>query len=161
MLDYGCNTGGLLDYLGNTLGAYWGVDINPAFIRRAKGKLWGDMPYKPKFTCGNVLVDSDYDRINRFKPDVIVASGILCYTGEAHRYPELVSRLFALSRQAFIFNALVNTRPKDRSIYVWNKGRVLRLVEACECRSWEVIQSYLWNDVTVVMRKKLTHANSE
>lgn len=163
LLDYGCYDGELFSVLKTGLGPqYIGVDVNPTFIAHAR-KRWKDYCKggRTKFILGDVRTDETFSRIMSLKPDVIVASGVLCYTEGAESYPELISRLFTCARQALIFNVLVNTRPKNRAIYVWNKGRVLRLIEACGCRSWEIIRSYLANDLTVVMRKQLTDWTDE
>jgi hypothetical protein len=159
LLDYGCYDGELFAFLKTGLGPHYvGVDVNPTFIAHAR-KRWKDYCKggRTKFILGDVRTEETFSRIASLKPDVIVASGVLCYTEGADSYPELVSRLFTCAKQALIFNVLVNTRPKNKAIYVWNKGRVVRLIEACGCRSWEIIRSYLHNDMTVVMRKKLTH----
>ena len=153
IVDYGCNDGQFYDQVAGTA-AYTGIDINPAFIKLAKKRYAATLA---KFKLGNALTEETNDWLLRHKPNVVIASGVLCYTASAYSYPELVSRLYTCATEALIFNVLVNTRPKDRAVYVWSKHKVLALIEACGCQSWQIIRSYLSNDMTVVMRKQLTH----
>jgi len=153
LVDYGCNDGQLFERLGISCN-YTGIDINAAFIRLAKKRYAGT---PAKFKIGDVLTEETNDWLLHHKPNVVVASGVLCYRAGVRSYPELVHRLYTCATDALIFNVLVNTRPKDRAVHVWSKHRVLALIEACGCRSWQIIRSYLPNDMTVVMRKQFTH----
>jgi SAM-dependent methyltransferase len=162
VLDYGCGTGDLYERLRGSISLknYWGVDINPAFIARAKEMLWGGPP--PRFTCENVLEEASWAKMIRWKPDVVVASGVLCYRGDKQDFAELVYRLFGCASQGLVFNVLdAAVPPKNRvntpGIYRWKRSRVLALIDACGCNSYELIHSYLHNDMTALMRKKLTH----
>jgi SAM-dependent methyltransferase len=162
VLDYGCGTGGLFERIRSLVSPkdYWGVDINPAFITRAKEMLWGGPT--PRFTCENALEDASLAKLVRWKPDVVVASGVLCYQGDKQDFPELVYRLFGCARQGLVFNVLDAAVPpkhkvKTPGIYRWKRSRLLALIDGCGCNSYELIHSYLHNDMTVVMRKQLTH----
>lgn len=164
LLDYGCYDGELFSVLKTGLGPqYIGVDVNPTFIAFAR-KRWKDYCKggRTKFILGDVRTEETFSRIGSLKPDVIVASGVLCYTEGSESYPELISRLFTCARQALIFNVLSADTPKNlavrtKGIIRWQPEKLLRLVRACGCYSWELIHSYLHNDITVVMRKKWTH----
>jgi len=164
LLDYGCNDGELFRFLKTGLGpCYVGVDINPKIIAHAR-KIWTDYCKggRTKFIVGDVLTDATFSRITSLKPDVIVASGVLSYSGDVHHYPELLYRLFTCAQQAVIFNVLTADVPKNlmvptKGMIRWHPEKLLKLVRACGCNSWELIRSYLHNDITVVMRKKWTH----
>jgi predicted TPR repeat methyltransferase len=164
LLDYGCYDGKLFECLKTGLGPqYIGVDINAAFIALAR-KRWKDYCKggRTKFILGNVLTDETFSRMLSLKPDVVVASGVMSYAGDAPHYPELLDRLFACAQQAVIFNVLSADTPKNlavrtKGIIRWQPEKLLKLVRACGCNSWELIRSYLHNDITVVMRKKWTH----
>lgn len=155
VVDYGCNDGDLLNLpIFDACGfAYTGIDINAAFIKLAKQRH-----PTGKFMVGNALTDETNDWLLRHRPGVIVASGVLCYKAGAASYPELVYRLFNAVTEALIFNVLVNTKPVDKAVHVWTKHKVLALIDACGCHSWEIKRGYLSNDMTVVMRTKFTHA---
>lgn len=157
VVDYGCNDG---DLVTRTVFSrhdinYTGVDINAAFIKLAKHR---HINRSARFMQGNALTEETNDWLQRYRPDVIVASGVLCYKSGAKSYPELVYRLYSAAKEALIFNVLVDTKPKDKAIYVWSKQKVLAMIEACGCRSWDIKRSYLTNDMTIVMRKRLTHS---
>jgi len=157
IVDYGCNDGQFFDQLDTTCN-YTGIDINLAFIKLAKKRYAGT---RAKFKVGDALTEETNDWLLRHRPNVVIASGVLCYRAGVRSYPELVHRLYNCATDALIFNVLVNTRPKDRAVHVWNKRTVLSLIEACGCRSWQLIHNYLWNDMTVVMHKKLSHHNTQ
>lgn len=165
LLDYGCYDGELFEFLNHIDSRvdYVGVDINQKFIEWAKEcrkhRVDGA---QPRFMVGDVLMDETLDKLRRLKPDVIVASGVLCYKCNAQRYPEMLWRLFDCATKGMIFNALaadtpITKMPLDRAILRWKPEELLKLVKACGCKSWEVIRSYLHNDMTVVMRKHWTH----
>lgn len=158
VLDYGCNDGELYTVLKGTV-RYMGMDINPKLIKWAKER-WRE--HGAKFMVGNALEDAAFDRLARLKPDVIVASGVFSYSGDAHAYPELLCRLFTAAKQGVIFNVLSADAPKNlvvptKGMIRWQPAKLLRLVQACGCNSWEMIRSYLHNDITVLMRKQWTH----
>lgn len=159
VLDYGCNDAELFDYIGRQC-SYTGIDINPKVIRWAR-KRWRE-EHNIKLMVGNILVDETFDKLQRLKPGVVVASGVLSYSGDAHAYPELLSRLFIVAQKGVIFSVLSADCPKSlcvptKGMIRWQPAKLLRLVQACGCNSWEMVRSYLHNDITVVMRKKWTH----
>lgn len=163
VLDYGCNDGQLYEVIGTSIGDYVGVDLNPRFIALAR-KRWKDQckQRRVRFILGNVLVDETFSRLCSLKPGVIVASGVLSYSGDAHAYPELLYRLFTAAQEGVIFSVLSADCPKKlcvptKGMIRWQPAKLLRLVQACGCNSWEMIRSYLHNDITVVMRKHWTH----
>ena len=157
VVDYGCNDGDLVTRHPFTAYdiVYTGIDLNHAFIKLAKKR---HINRNARFMVGNVLMEETNDWLIRHRPDVIIASGVLCYRAGAKSYPELVCRLFAAAGEALIFNVLVDTKPKSRLMHVWSKHKILSLVKACGCRAWDIKHSYLPNDMTIVMRKHLTHA---
>lgn len=158
VLDYGANDGELYKTLQGAF-VYTGMDINPKLVRAAQERWRGA---GIKFMVGNILEDATFTKIIRLKPDVIVASGVLSYAGDAQAYPELLYRLFDAAQQGVIFNVLSADVPKKlivptKGMIRWQPAKLLRLVQACGCNSWELIRSYLHNDITVVMRKNWTH----
>lgn len=158
VLDYGANDGELYQLLHGHF-VYTGMDINPKLVRWARER-WREADVK--FMVGNILEEATFDKVIRLKPDVIVASGVLSYAGDAYAYPELLYRLFTAARQGVIFNVLSADVPKKLAVPTkgmirWQPAKLLRLVQACGCNSWEMNRSYLHNDITVVMHKQWTH----
>lgn len=165
VVDYGCNDGELYSVLKQVSPAkprtcaYIGMDINPKLVKWARER-WREQGIK--FMVGNVLEDAAWDRLQKLKADVIVASGVLSYSGDAHAYPELLYRLFTSAKQGVIFNVLSADIPKEmvvptKGMIRWKPAKLLRLIQACGCNSWELIRSYLHNDITVVMRRDWSH----
>lgn len=164
LLDYGCNDGELFEFLAKKMcPTYVGIDINPKFTRWAKERFREYCSAGScRFMSGNILEDSVFQKLSRLKPDVIVASGVMSYAGDAQHYPELLFRLFQCAKQGVIVNVLAADVPKHllvrtKGMVRWQPARIIKLVQACGCESWELIRSYLHNDMTVVMRKKWTH----
>ena len=158
VLDYGCNDGELYTLLKGTV-RYMGIDINPKLVKWARER-WRE--HGVRFMLGNALEDGTFNRLRRLKPDVIVASGVLSYAGDAHTYPELLYRLFTAAKHGVIINALAADAPEQaivptNGVIRWHPSELLELIQACGCNSWEMIRSYLHNDVTAVMRKNWTH----
>lgn len=161
LLDYGCNDGELAFQLSINphRWTYTGIDINPKVIKWARKRFSHE---SLKFMVGNILVDETFAKLQRMKPDVVVASGVLSYAGDAHAYHELLYRLFTIAQKGVIFSVLSADCPKKlcvptKGMIRWQPAQLLRLVQACGCNSWEMLRSYLHNDITVVMRKKWTH----
>lgn len=132
------------------------MDINPQFIERAKTRF---PEHGRQFRAGNALDDKTFARIKRSKSDLVVASGVFCYTGEKNFFRKLVYRLYSASKMGLIFNVICADTPKKRikntpGIVRWKLADVLQIIRYCECRSYEIIRTYLANDMTIVMRKK-------
>jgi SAM-dependent methyltransferase len=70
LLDVGCGTAQILDYLPEDVD-YWGYDINPEYIAAAQAKFG---PVKGRFAC-RVLEESEMAGILPF--DIVLASGLL------------------------------------------------------------------------------------
>lgn len=158
LLDYGCNDGVLLDFVHKE--KYTGMDINPKFVAWAK-KRWKSYVEvgTATFKVGDIMDDKVYKAVWHLAPDVIVASGILCYKENAFTYPVLVKRLFECARQGVILSLLVATTRKritNDNIFRWTPEAVLKLLRHCNCPSWEVIYSYMPHDAMIVMRKSFT-----
>lgn len=158
VLDYGCNDAELFGRIKHSCD-YIGIDINPKVIKWARER-WREQ--RLKLMVGNILVDDVFDKLQRMKPGVVVASGVLSYSGDAHAYPELLYRLFTIAQEGVIFSVLSADCPKKlcvptKGMIRWQPAKLMRLVQACGCNSWEMVRSYLHNDITVVMRKKWTH----
>jgi SAM-dependent methyltransferase len=69
LLDLGCGTAQILDYLPEGVD-YWGYDINPEYIAAAQTKFGG----KGRFAC-RLLEESEMARILPF--DIVLAIGLL------------------------------------------------------------------------------------
>lgn len=162
LLDYGCYDGALFDTL-QRKPSYLGVDINPKFVRYAR-KTWRDHIEggRVQIVAGTLFEPRVENTVVNFAPHVTVASGVFCLRGEASNFVELIQGLYAVSANVFIFNALTDDVPEKikptKGIVRWKYSDILQVLAACQCRSWEIIRSYLPNDMTIVMRKKWTHA---
>ena len=169
LLDYGCNDGEFYQALlrimpRSKVVRYEGVDIHPKFIHWAKER-WREHPVT--FWVGNALVDADHDRITKHNPDIIVASGTMCYQGAEDTFPELIRRLYTSAKQCFIFNVLAADVPKkymnprlvqqSKELYRWKVEDLLKAIQSTGCAAWDIRRSYLHNDITVVLRKHWSH----
>lgn len=168
LLDVGCGNGSFLTCHPSTLfSRYTGIDINPAFISEAN-IIWNKYVTDKtvRFIVADIADDDVYRSILCSAPDVIIASGILCYTQNSGTYPEIVRKMFTCARKGLIFNVLSTEAPfnlitHNPEIHRWQPNEVLNVIRDCDCMSWEIIHSYLHHDMTVVMRKDLTHFKAQ
>lgn len=125
ILDYGCGTGELLDYLicQGFRGDYVGVDLNPDVIAYSK-KRFKDKP-KARF-----LVIRNARECRRHRPDFTFISGVFndaVPNSESHLI-RTVHELFTVSKQGLAFNALsrLQCQKKDRGFAYFDPARLLR-----------------------------------
>jgi SAM-dependent methyltransferase len=96
ILDLGCGTGDLVDYLPESV-TYCGIDINPAYIARARGRFAA----RAQFRIGDITaIDSDLGDF-----DIVLAFGLLHHLDDSQ-----ADRLFHVAARAL--------RPGGRSITV-------------------------------------------
>jgi len=86
VLDVGCGTADILDYLPCV--NYWGFDINQAYIDQAKARFG----MRGKFQCQE-LKAADLDNLIKF--DIVLAIGLLHHLDDA-----MAGRTLALAHQA-------------------------------------------------------------
>lgn len=166
ILDYGCGDGALFEYLlgcANAYDKYLGVDANPAFtahaILRRKSRVDG---CRPRFITGTVLNAATYAKLKQYKPDIVVASGVFCYSGEITKFQRTLNRLYQLSKHMCIVNVLsaeapARTRKHTPGIVRWSVEEVASAIRKTHCNAWEIKHDYAHNDMTIVLRK---HWNS-
>jgi preprotein translocase subunit SecA len=154
LLDLGCGLGDLYGYLvesGYTGIAYTGMDISPAMVRAARANYPGGNFYEADFLEGELPAH-----------DLICASGSLNYVFEtvedhAARIEGLINKAWEKAGRAFAFNLLdAAARPpgeNDRYLYYADKARFLAYCKTL-CPAAELVDGYLNNDFTIVMRKR-------
>jgi len=145
LLDYGCNVGGLYDYMsqwhGMDDGLYTGVDAHPAFTERLRAKG------RKKVYTGDICDNAFFDKIKDRKFDHVVCSGVFCHCEVP--FDLTVDRLWSLTKRILIFNLLTVKVDKPGFRYFDSE----EAVHAAEIRSnyYSVIRNYLDNDMTVVL----------
>jgi len=87
LLDVGCGTAGILDYLPEGVD-YWGYDIDPDYIAAAQAKFGG----KGRFAC-RLIEESEITEMPPF--DIVVAIGLL-----HHLDDETARKVLRLARLA-------------------------------------------------------------
>lgn len=152
ILDVGCGTGNLLEYISTRFTGYQytGVDILPHMIDRAKGKgLEGQF----------LLID--LFKNNPFKPgsfDIIFSSGIFNLNlGNNKEFLEDALKIFMeLSCRTISFNLLWDKSPdrEDRYFY-FSPEEVSDWLVRKYREEWEtsILKGYLKNDFTVHLNK--------
>ncbi len=90
ILDLGCGPGDLPIYLGDSIGEYLGIDINPEYIEAARERWKGDR--RLSFTCVNL---STMDAPRRDYYDIVIALGIVHHLDDAS-----ARRMFAIAHDA-------------------------------------------------------------
>jgi len=154
LLDVGCGTGNLLEYLNtkNIKVDYTGVDILKSMIDCAKEKGLDAQFYNMDIFCGNPFQGGSFD--------VVYASGIFNLDlGNNREFLLKALRLFCrLSRRYVAFNLLhcASCDKEDKYCY-FEPDAVLKTLERelpGELSGIRIIEGYLQNDFTVICRKK-------
>lgn len=153
ILDVGCGTGNLLNYLDNrniNL-EYTGVDILQGMIDIAQCKR-----LKGVFHCVDIF-KKDFFKKESF--DVIYASGIFNLNLENNQefLFKALNTFLDLSKEAIVFNLLHHNSPdKEEPYYYFNPEEINRMVEKLGNRVERVniIENYLQNDFTVICYKR-------
>ena len=153
LLDVGCGTGNLLEYI-NSKGIqvkYTGVDIMDEMVMKAKGKqLDGDFRH------------ADIFKENIFKPasfDVVYTSGIfnLNLGNNKEFLSNALELFFSLSCETVVFNLLHFDSPDREDKYFYFHPDEVRQILARFSGllgKTEFIEAYLKNDFTVVCEIK-------
>jgi len=153
LLDVGCGTGNLLEYIcskGINV-KYTGVDILEKMIEIAAGKdLAGD------FIHADIFERNIFDRESF---DVIYTSGIFNLDlGNNRDFLRKAVELFLeLSRHSVVFNLLHKDSPdREDKYFYFSPDEVSGILEpfADSIEDVRFIEAYLKNDFTVVIRKK-------
>lgn len=152
LLDVGCGTGNLLEYIiSKGINAeYTGIDLLPDMIECARSKKLGG-----KFNCIDIF------RNNPFKPDsfdVIYSSGIfnLNLGNNVQFLSEALELFFKLSTEFVVFNLLHHKSPgREDQYFYFVPEDVKKLIEDLpyNFKDIKIIEKYLQNDFTVVCRK--------
>ncbi len=154
LLDVGCGTGNLLEYI-ESKGihvSYTGVDILEKMIEQAKSKKLDAKFHHVDIFKNNIFDDKSFD--------VIYASGIFNLNlGNNREFLINALRLFfRLSSEAVVFNLLHCGSPDREDTYCYfNPDEVSELLSGFEdaLEKVELIEAYLKNDFTVVCRMKV------
>lgn len=157
VLDYGCNVGGLLDYIWHD-GKYppqldyTGVDLMPEFLARLREKF-----PTAELLVGNIVEDDTFDYLSKLKRyDYVIASGAFCYADQWEDHPIMLRRLWELTSDTLVVNFLSSLTEKERKtskithcLYPPSFGA--RLAELLNCKYFRVIADYRDNDFTVAL----------
>ena len=149
ILDVGCGTGSLLEYL-NSKGietAYTGVDILESMTEIAINK----------FPEGNFIC-TDIFKQNFFKEksfDVVFSSGIFNLNlGNNEEFITKALNIFLdLSKEAAVFNLLHHKSPdKEHKYFYYSPDDIIKAVKKLQSPSirLNIIENYLNNDFTVI-----------
>jgi len=152
ILDVGCGTGNLCEYLMNkdVNVQYTGVDVLQSMIECAKRKN-----LEADFYCVDTFKNNTFKKESF---DVVFASGIFNINlGNNKEFLYEALKLFTyLSREAVAFNLLnVNSPSKEDRYFYFHPSEVLELLEKIpwEGKKIKVIDNYLPNDFTVILYK--------
>ncbi len=153
ILDYGCGTGALADYLleKGFQAEYYGFDVLESAIRIAREKHAG-RPRQQFFTDETRLPECDYT----------VASGIFNFRGEqsfedwTNYVISLLHRFNQLSRKGFASNFLTKYSDADRMRADLYYADPLYLFDYCKttfARNVALLHDYRLYDFTILVRK--------
>lgn len=153
LLDVGCGTGNLLEYV-NSKGinvSYTGVDILDKMIEQAKSKQLDAEFYHMDIFKNNIFNNDAFD--------VIYASGIF-NLNLGNNKAFLINALelfFRLSSEAVVFNLLHCASPdREDKYYYFHPDEVSEIIADFSnvIEKAEFVEAYLKNDFTVVCRKQ-------
>ncbi len=153
ILDYGCGTGALADYLleKGFQADYYGFDVLESAVRIARENHAGQ-PLRQFFTDEARLPECDYT----------VASGIFNYRGEqsfedwTNYVVSLLHRFNQLSRKGFASNFLTKYSDADRMRADLYYADPLYLFDYCKttfARNVALLHDYRLYDFTILVRK--------
>lgn len=160
ILDYGCNVGGLLDYVWPSGGHfesldYTGVDLVTEFLVRLKEKY-----PRAKTLMGTITDIDDFNYLKEGGPyDYVVASGVFCYADESHRNEAMLQRLWDLTSDTLAVNFLTDPIQTERRTSkvthcLYHPGYGSQLAQALGCKYYNVFHDYRENDFTVALYRK-------
>lgn len=149
VLDVGCGTGDLFDYMNQqSINCnYTGIDQVKEFVELAGEK------YKAHSNASFLLGDFWSVDVNRY--DYVLASGALSYRNSDPEFIyKMIFRLYSLSEIAFGFNLMESVELKDGGLVAYEKSRILAYCQKI-CPNVIIKDDYLKNDFTIMMYKKL------
>lgn len=153
ILDVGCGTGNLLEYIERRFTGYnyTGIDVLPHMIKRAsEKKLNGN------FLCIDIFKDNPYSDKSF---DVLFSSGIfnLNLGNNQEFLKDAVNLFLKLTRETVAFNLLWDKSDNKESKYFYfSPEEVFRDLNNLYQNSWSISiqKGYLNNDFTVHMNRK-------
>ena len=153
ILDVGCGTGNLLEYISIkfTNFRYTGIDVLPHMIERAEQKKLNG-----KFVCMDLFKNNPYS--NR-SFDVIFSSGIfnLNLGNNEEFLLDAVEIFQSLARETVSFNLLWDkSQDKDSKYFYFSPEEVFNKLISKYHEIWNITiqKGYLHNDFTVYLNKK-------
>ena len=153
LLDVGCGTGNLLEYI-NSKGLkveYTGVDILDPMIKIANAKGLNGEFYHADIFKDNIFEKKTFD--------IIYSSGIFNLNLGNNRIflHDAVGLFLKLSKEAVVFNLLHIDSPDREDKYFYFHPDELKKILADysdKLREIEIVEAYLKNDFTVICRKE-------
>ena len=152
LLDVGCGTGNLLEYIRSrgTNVTYTGVDILDKMIEKAKNKQLGADFFLIDIFKDNIFMDNSFD--------VIYASGIFNLNlGNNREFLINALDLFLrLSSGAVVFNLLHFASPdREDKYFYFHPDEISEILERYSgvIEKVQFIEAYLKNDFTVICKK--------
>lgn len=113
ILDIGCGPGSLLQVLPASIGEYFGLDINPAYIRRARAQ-WADRP-DVTFACADI---TSAEAPRREHYDIAAAVAVIHHLDDTG-----ARRVFSLAQEALVPGGRLVTWD---CVYVEDQNRLAR-----------------------------------
>ena len=151
ILDVGCGTGNLLEFLNkrNDDFTYTGIDILQSMIDSALQKA-----LKGTFLCTDIFDRCPFEAKSF---DIVLCSGIFNLNlGNNQTFLEqAIERFLSLSREAFVFNLLSEKScDKENKYYYFSSEEVKNYIEHKYASKLivSIIDDYLNNDFTVVCK---------
>ncbi|MDF2988423.1 MAG: Methyltransferase type 11 [Eubacterium sp.] len=153
ILDVGCGTGNLLEYIGTkfTNFRYTGIDVLPHMIERAEQKKLNG-----NFICMDLFKNNPYSNKSF---DIIFSSGIfnLNLGNNVDFLLDAVEMFQSLAGEAVSFNLLWDkSQDKDNKYFYFSPEDVLDKLNSKYEGIWDITiqKGYLHNDFTVYLKKK-------
>ncbi len=153
ILDVGCGTGNLLEYISIkfTNFRYTGIDVLPHMIERAEQKKLNG-----KFVCMDLFKNNPYSNKSF---DVIFSSGIfnLNLGNNEEFLLDAVEIFQSLARETVSFNLLWDkSQDKDSKYFYFSPEEVFNKLISKYHEIWNITiqKGYLHNDFTVYLNKK-------
>ena len=146
LLDVGCGSGDLKDYLDRRYSrfTYLGIDQMPEFIAAAKTRHAD--------AVDTFFYQTDFTTATLPRVDYVIASGALGYRCEDPDFvPQVIGRLYAAADKALAFNMLDAARFPEHPLLVGHDPE--RIVAVCRtlAPAVEMVRGYLADDFTVFM----------
>lgn len=153
ILDVGCGTGNLLEYIESCFTGfnYSGIDVLPHMIKRAsEKKLHG------QFSCIDIF---KYNPYSSKSFDVLFSSGIfnLNLGNNKEFLRDAINLFLKLARETVAFNLLWDkSEDKDTKYFYFSPEEVYLDLNNRYYKSWNILiqKGYLKNDFTVHMNRK-------